>query len=99
MIDKAAWELLQDPAPMELPEEPALWDSSYTGTSDSSSQPAGIIAVLKKTSAEFAKMEADTKAQEAMNQNQEEMKDNDIEMARRSKESEIKSQEKKRLVD
>eukprot|EP00408_Alexandrium_pacificum_P053582 CAMPEP_0171255518 /NCGR_PEP_ID=MMETSP0790-20130122/52810_1 /TAXON_ID=2925 /ORGANISM="Alexandrium catenella, Strain OF101" /LENGTH=565 /DNA_ID=CAMNT_0011723477 /DNA_START=145 /DNA_END=1838 /DNA_ORIENTATION=- len=99
MVKKEAWELLQR-APVALPTDPATWGSSYTGTTDPMAQPAGIIAVLKKVSAEFASMEAQTLAQEESDQNifEEDRKLNEIEKARRIKESEVKDQEKKRLV-
>jgi len=93
-----AWEFVQQPA--ELPSEPKLWDSQYTGTTDPKAQPGGIISVLKGTAAEFASMESDTVAQEAMDQDnfEEDMKANDIEKAGRLEESTVKSQEKKRLL-
>jgi len=100
MVKKESWELLQK-APVSLPTDPSTWGSSYTGTTDPLAQPAGIIAVLKKVSANFAAMEAQTKAQEESDQKlfEDDMKLNDIEKARRTKESEVKVQEKKRLVE
>merc|ERR1719412_1489627 len=98
-VPKESWELLQDP--VKLSDKPSTWDSSYTGVSDPKEQPGGILTVLKKVSADFAKMEADTKAQESTDENeyQEEMKTSEIEKARRAKESEMKEQEKKRMLD
>merc|ERR1719410_1903857 len=98
-VQKESWELLQDP--VKLSDKPSTWDSSYTGVSDPKAQPDGILTVLKKVSADFAKMEADTKAQESTDENeyQEEMKTSEIEKARRAKESEMKEQEKKRMLD
>merc|ERR1712154_103403 len=89
-VPKESWELLQDP--VELSDKPSTWDSSYTGVSDPKAQPDGILTVLKKVSADFAKMEADTKAQESTDENeyQEEMKSTEIEKARRAKEAEMK---------
>jgi len=86
---------------VDLPDSPDTWDSSYTGVSDPKSQPGGIVTVLEKTSEDFAKMEADTRAQEASDQEafDEDMQENDIEKAKRSKEEEMKTNEKKRLVD
>jgi len=99
MVKKEAWELLQR-APVTLPAEPATWGSSYTGVADPTNQPAGIIAVLKKVSADFASMEAQTLAQEESDQKifEEDMKLCDIEKARHAKASEVKGQERKRLV-
>merc|ERR1719375_2819780 len=94
MMEKADWEFLQ--APVELPAAPETWDASYTGVADPTAQPGGIIAVMKEVAADFAAMEADTKAQEEHDQ---EMQDCSIEKARRSKEIEMKTQESKRLED
>jgi len=96
MVKKEAWELLQDP--VKLPETPSTWDSGYTGVSDPMKQPQGIIAVLKKVSADFAKMESDTMAQEETDQKlyEEEIKSCEIEKARRMSESKEKTAEKKR---
>merc|ERR1719461_1123298 len=98
-VPKESWELVQEP--VKLPDEPKTWDASYTGVSDPKEQPDGILTVLKKVSADFASMEADTKAQESTDENayQEEMKSTEIEKSRRAKESEMKEQEKKRMLD
>jgi len=95
-IKKEAWEFVQKP--VKLPENPATWDSSYTGVADPKNPEAGIIAVLENVMADFEKMEAETKAQEASDQKEYEqaMSDNDIEMSRRQQESDMKSDEKKR---
>merc|ERR1719313_1548184 len=97
-VPKEPWEFLQG---VELPENPATWDSSYTGVADPMAQPAGIISVLEGIGAEFATMEADTKAQEAMDKKayDESMSECAIEKSRRTKEAEVKTQEKKRLQD
>lgn len=63
MIEKKSYELMQK-EPVKLPETPSTWEASYTGVTDPTEQPDGIIAVLKKVSADFEKMEAQTKAQE-----------------------------------
>jgi len=98
-VPKEPWEFLQ--RGVELPETPATWDSAYTGVADPNEQPSGIVAVLKEISSDFARMEADTRAQEETDQKEfeDEMKDCAIEKAKRTKESEMKSQEKKRLND
>jgi hypothetical protein len=98
-IAKKPWEFIQDP--VELPKNPATWDSSYTGVADPDKQPTGIIAVLETCMADYAKMEAETKAQEAADQKayEQAMSDNDIEMADRKQESEMKTAEKKRRVE
>merc|ERR1719265_3037863 len=98
-VAKEEWEFLQ--RGVDLPDEPSTWDSGYTGVADPKDQPGGIITILEKTGKNFAQMEADTRAQEAMDQKayEEDMKECTIEKARRTKESDMKSQEKKRLSD
>jgi len=95
-IKKEPWEFIQKP--VKLPKNPDTWDSSYTGVADPDKQPNGIIAVLETVMSDFAKMEAETKSQEVSDQKEydQSMSDNDIEMARRTQESEMKSNEKKR---
>ena len=86
---------------MDLPEEPSTWDSGYTGVADPKDQPGGIISVLEATASDFSKMEADTRAQEATDQEryEEDVSDNEIEKAGRTKEVEMKENERKRLAD
>merc|ERR1712129_370454 len=98
MIEKKSYELMQDP--VKLPETPSTWEASYTGVTDPVEQPDGIIAVLKKVSADFAKMEAQTKAQEESDQSlyDEDMKRCAIEKAALTKESEMKGAKKKRKI-
>merc|ERR1719191_1094520 len=98
-VKKEEWEFLQ--RGVDLPEEPSTWDSGYTGVADPSAQPGGILTILEETGKNFAQMEADTQAQEAMDQKayEEDMKECTIEKARRTKESDMKTQEKKRLSD
>merc|ERR1719215_1331272 len=100
MIEKKSYELMQK-EPVKLPETPSTWEASYTGVTDPTEQPEGIIAVLKKVSADFAKMEAQTKAQEESDQAlfDEDMKRCSIEKAGLIKESEMKGTEKKRLIE
>merc|ERR1712079_627520 len=100
MIEKKSYELMQKD-PVKLPETPSTWDASYTGVADPAEQPDGIIAVLKKVSSDFAKMEAQTKAQEESDQSlfEEDMKACAIEKAALTKESEMKGTEKKRKIE
>merc|ERR1719461_2343801 len=100
MIEKKSYELVQK-EPVKLPETPSTWEASYTGVTDPTEQPEGIIAVLKKVSADFATMEAQTKAQEESDQAlfDEDMKRCSIEKAGLIKESEMKTSEKKRLIE
>jgi len=98
-IKKEPWEFLQ--APVKLGENPSTWDSGYTGVADPAKAGEGVIAVLEAVSSDFAKMEANTRAQEAADAKEydDAMKKHAIELARRSKESEMKGAQKKRLVD
>jgi len=97
-MQKAAYELVQ--APVTLPDTPSTWGSSYTSVADPAAQPDGIVSVLEKVSADFAQMESDTNAQEASDQAayDEDMKACKIEKARRTKETEMKTQERKRVL-
>merc|ERR1719236_247799 len=103
MIEKAPYEFLQQAGkePVELPDKPETWDSSYTGAADPKAQPDGIISVMEEVASDFAKMEAETKAQEEADQKayDEEMSELAIEKATRKKEVEMKTQESKRLTD
>merc|ERR1719454_970498 len=103
MVAKQPYEFLQQggKAPVELPESPATWESSYTGVADPMEQPSGIISVLQTIAADFAKMEAQTRAQEESDQKayEEDMSKCAIEKARRMKEVEMKTQESRRLSD
>jgi hypothetical protein len=98
MIEKAPYEFVQ--RGVDLPDEPSTWDSGYTGVADPANQPDGIISILKKVSADFAKMEADTVVQEETDQKtyDEQMKLHSIEKARRLKDSQMKTEEKGRRV-
>jgi len=98
-IPKESYEFIQ--RGVDLPDKPETWDSGYTAVSDPKSQPGGIISVLETTSEDFSEMAADTKAQEASDQKtfDDDMQEHDIEKAKRSKEAEMKENEKKRLVE
>jgi hypothetical protein len=98
-VAKEPWEFIQKP--VNLPKNPATWDSSYTGASDPDRQPGGIISVLEGVLGDFSKMEAETKSQEAQDQAEfeESMKSNSIEKAGRTQETTMKTAEKARRVD
>mmetsp|Transcript_119364 Transcript_119364/g.207213 ORF Transcript_119364/g.207213 Transcript_119364/m.207213 type:complete len:735 (+) Transcript_119364:22-2226(+) len=104
-VPKQPWEsLLQGDPAVELPANPATWDSSYTSVADPlggsgpTTQPTGIITLLKTVAKSFSEMVADTKAQDATDQDtyNEFKKSNSIEMARVTKESEMLSQQRTR---
>jgi len=104
-VKKESWEFVQikrhGRAPVDLPDSPMTWDSPYTGVTDPMEPDAGIIAVLQKTNADFAKMESATTIEEAsdLKAYEQDMKDCEIEKATRLKESEVKESEKKRQVE
>jgi uncharacterized protein YoxC len=100
MIEKEPWEFIQEPAPVELPEQPESWDSSYTGVADPE-KPEGVITVLKATAEKFSKLESETRAQEVEDQQQfnEVMKSEKINKARTEKEAEMKEDERKRTMN
>lgn len=100
-VKKEPWEFVQKSSdPVKLPEDPKLWDSSYTGVADPKKAETGVIAILEKIAADFSKMEAETTAQEVEDQKKfdEQMKSHKVEKARRQQESNAKMQEKKRLI-
>jgi len=99
-IAKEPYEFIQSKAPVDLPENPETWDSSYTGVADPKSQPGGIVTILEACASDFSQMEADTQAQEATDEKdfQDAIQEHDIEKSRRAKETEMKTSEKKRLV-
>jgi len=99
-IPKEPWEFLQRD-PQELPEEPSTWDASYTGVTDPNNQENGILAVLQAVSSDFSETEAETRANEMQDQKayDEDMQANDIEKARRTKEVEMKGNERQVLDD
>jgi len=101
-MKKEAWEFVQrSKAPVDLPDEPSTWSAGYTSVADPAAQPAGIITILEKVSADFAKMESITRAQEETDEDayDQEMKECKIERARRVKEADMKAQERKRLLE
>jgi hypothetical protein len=92
---------VSQPEAVALPTEPAMWSSGYTGVADPEKAGEGVIAVLRATAADFAKMEAESRAQEITDQMQfdTDMKESAIDKAKNAKEAEMKSDEKKRTLD
>lgn len=101
MIAKESWEALVQRQPVTLSAHPDTWAASYTGVAAPENQPDGIVAVLKQVGADFATMEADTRAQEAADQAQfeEDIKENKIAKAEREQEVQTKNAEKNRQTD
>jgi len=97
--------MIQEPAfleaPVKMPDSPSTWDAGYTGVSDPTKQPAGIVAVLKAVNSDFEKLEAETKSQEATDQHEfdEQIQKEEVEKARRTKEVEMKGNRKMQRVD
>merc|ERR1719478_852328 len=58
MIAKEPWEFVQTGGrrDVELPESPATWDASYTGTADPKNGAEGILTILEETLQKFSKM-------------------------------------------
>ena len=85
-IAKQPWEFMQKP--VNLPKNPATWDSEYTAVADPTSQPGGIISVLAAVPSDFEKMEAEAASHEAQDRKeyQDAMKSNEIEKSGRTQE-------------
>jgi len=102
-VPKQSWEFLQQGG-VNLPANPSTWSAAYVGVSDpmanANGSGEGIIAMLERISADFSTMHSNTVSQEESDQTayEDDMKACKIEKARRVKESEMKSQEKKRLI-
>jgi len=52
----------------DLSDKPDTWGASHTDVSDTDDQPGENITILEKSSQDFAKREADTRAQEVSDQ-------------------------------
>jgi len=70
MIAKEPWEFVQTGSrrDVELPDSPATWDSSYTGTADPKSGADGVLTLLDETMQKFSKQEADCKVTDESDQ-------------------------------
>jgi len=70
MIPKEPWEFVQTGSrrDVELPESPATWDSSYTGTADPKSGADGVLTLLDETMQKFSRQEADCKVTDETDQ-------------------------------
>merc|ERR1719487_2200845 len=70
MIPKEPWEFVQKGSrrDVELPESPATWDSSYTGTADPKSGADGVLTLLDETMQKFSRQEADCKVTDETDQ-------------------------------
>merc|ERR1719454_1948904 len=100
MIPKEPWEFLQTgSSDVELPESPATWDSSYTGTSDPASGADGILTILDETIQKFSKMEADAKVTDETDQKEyeQDMAAKKIETDETNTDTQMKTQKKDSL--
>merc|ERR1719326_569511 len=70
MIAKEPWEFVQTGSrrDVELPDSPATWDSSYTGTADPKSGADGVLTLLDETIQKFSTMEAEAKVADETDQ-------------------------------
>merc|ERR1719214_269389 len=72
MIAKEPWEFIQTGTAgrkgVNLPEEPASWDSSYTGVADPKEGGNGVLTILEGVAEKFSKMEAEAKLQDTIDQ-------------------------------
>merc|ERR1719197_1705984 len=81
MIAKEPWEFVQlgvshktvsshkmSTRDVELPDSPATWDSSYTGTTDPKNGAEGVLTLLDETMQKFSQQEADCKVTDETDQ-------------------------------
>merc|ERR1719240_1992393 len=70
MIAKEPWEFVQTGSrrDVELPDSPATWDSSYTGTADPKNEGDGVLTLLDETMQKFSQQEADCKVTDETDQ-------------------------------
>merc|ERR1719324_1756130 len=100
MIPKEPWEFLQTGhRDVELPESPATWDSSYTGTADPKSGADGILTILEETMQKFGKMEADAKVTDETDQKsyEQDMAAKKIELDETNTDTQMKTSKKESL--
>merc|ERR1719473_23953 len=114
MIAKEPWEFVQvesshktvsahkmSSRDVELPDSPATWDSSYTGTTDPKSGDQAVLSLLEETNDKFAAMEADATVADTTDQKnfEEDMQASKIELAETKTDTAMKSQKKSSLEE
>lgn len=114
MIAKEPWEFIQldsraehkavqthklSTRDVDLPDNPATWDSSYTGTTDPKNGDQAVLALLEETNDKFAAMEADATVADTTDQENYEadMQAMKIEMAEVKTDTSMKTQKKSSL--
>lgn len=100
-VQKEAYEFIQQRAPVELKETPETWDTKYTSVADPNDDSNGVLKLLETVLADFSSMESSTIAQEDSDQHayEQDMKECKIEKARRIKESEMKTADRKNVLE
>jgi len=114
MIAKEPWEFVQVQAShktvsahkmstrdVDLPDSPATWDSSYTGTTDPKSGDQAVLSLLEETNDKFAAMEADATVADTTDQKnyEEDMQATKIELTETKTDTAMKSQKKSSLEE
>jgi len=116
MIAKEPWEFVQiesrvqhkavqahklSTRDVDLPENPATWDSAYTGTSDPKSGDQAVLSLLEETNDKFAAMEADATVADTTDQQnfEADMQAAKIELAETKTDTSMKTQKKSSLEE
>merc|ERR1719183_3392155 len=99
-VAKEEWEFVQTKKDVDLPENPATWDSSYTGVADPEAEGSGVLSILGECGKNFASMEADAASQEETDEKafQDDMTAQSMDKAEKGKSSEMKGSRKTALM-
>merc|ERR1719160_2240997 len=101
MITKEPWEFVQTRSrrDVELPDSPATWDSSYTGTADPKSGADGVLTLLDETMQKFSTMEAEAKVTDETDQKEyeQDMAAKKIEIDETNTDTQMKTSKKESL--
>merc|ERR1719482_487568 len=100
MIAKEPYEFVQTKKDVDLPENPATWDSSYTGVADPEAEGTGVLSILGECGKNFASMEADAASQEETDEKafQDDMTAQSMDKAEKEKSAEMKGSRKTALM-
>merc|ERR1719262_420451 len=103
MIPKEPWEFVQTGSQrdVELPDSPATWDSSYTGTSDPKSGADGVLTILDETMQKFSKQEAEAKVADETEQKdyEQDMANKKVEIDETTTDTQMKTSKKDSLQE
>jgi len=99
-VAKEEWEFVQTKKDVDLPENPATWDSSYTGVADPEAEGSGVLSILGECGKNFASMEADAASQEETDEKafQDDMTAQSMDKAEKEKSAEMKGSRKTALM-